>query len=212
MDICNSLNIVCLIVYFIIDSIVEYVLFPNAEDIRKSDFISNSWGIITTSKPSEQYYSNDEINFGLYKMTLNLFENSFFSYNVSKSMLLKKIIITSFFAVLIIVISYYGFKSVPIAIPLLQVIFSTMILGDLIKLLIFINRVKRVFDNWELLFIHNDFAKDTSKYQSEIYKNWLYYESTLARTQITLSNAKFNELNQRLSHEWNQIKAKFSIA
>lgn len=211
INILNITNIVCLVSYFALDIIVEYLLFPSAEDTRKADFIDNSWGTKNLVRNSEKYYDNEEIMHGIYKMAVNLFENSYFSYNVSRAMTNRKVVVSVIFGVAIFIIAYYGFGNVPIAVPLLQVVFSTVVLGDLVKHLIYTRRVKNSFEKWQNLFQYPEFKTDPDRFRADVYKNWLYYESTLARAQISLSESLFNAMNQRLTAEWEQLKSKYNI-
>lgn len=207
----NIINIVSLISYFGLDFIIDYHLYPLAEDSRKADFIDNSWGTKNSLQNSVDYYDNDELQYGIYKMAVNLFENVYFSLNVSKAMRWNKYGTNAVLTLLILVIACYGFNNVPIAVPLLQVVFSSVILGGLLKHIVFINRMKQVIYKWQSLFQIDDFKIDPDKYRAQVYSIWLYYESTLARTQISLSEAKFNAMNQRLTHQWEQIKIKYNI-
>jgi len=207
----NIVNITSLIAYFALDFIIEYHLYPLAEDARKVDFIDNSWGTKNSLQNSVLYYDNDELKYGLYKMASNLFQNVFFSYNVSRAMRKSKYGLNIMFTIIILIIACYGFNNVPIAIPLLQVVFSSVILGDLLKHIVLINRLKQVLEKWQGLFQDEEFKDNPDKYRAQVYSIWLYYESTLARTQVSLSEAKFNELNQKLTHDWFEIKKKYLI-
>lgn len=207
----NILNIISLIFYFSLEIIIDYHLFPLAEDLRKSDFIDNSWGTKNLLNNSNKYYDNDELGFGLYKTATNLFENVFFTYTISKSMSLKKISVSLILAIIIIVIAYYGFEQVPIAIPFMQVVFSTVILGDLFKHLVYVNRMKQVIEKWQSLFSNSDFKINPDNHRADVYKTWIFYESTLARTQLSLSNKIFELFNDKLTQEWEIIKIRYNI-
>src|SRR5665811_1070806 len=78
-DIVNILNIIGITAFFLIEILVDYVLLPQADSKRRDDFIDNSFGSKFSPKNSIGYYDNDEIGEGLYKASVNLFENCFFS-------------------------------------------------------------------------------------------------------------------------------------
>jgi hypothetical protein len=207
----NIINVVSLVMYFVIEITVDNHLFPLAEDIRRSDFIDNSWNTAFSIENSQAYYDNDEVAPGLYKTAVNLFENAFFSSRVSKAMIMKKVVINTFFGLLVIVLGYYGFSRVPIAVPLLQVVFSTVVLGDFAKHITYVNRMESILERWQLLFHEKSFKSDPDEHRAEVYRNWLYYECTLARAQISLDSNVFNRLNQKLTHEWVNLKDKYKI-
>ena len=75
----NILNIIGITLFFMLEIIIEYILTPQADSKRRDDFIDNSFGSKFSPNNSKGYYDNDEVNSGLYKAAVNLFENCFFS-------------------------------------------------------------------------------------------------------------------------------------
>lgn len=62
---------------------------PMAANERRKGFIDNSLGTKLLEKPVLNYYDNDSIEKGPYKMLVNCYENCFFTYNIIKVMLLN---------------------------------------------------------------------------------------------------------------------------
>ena len=62
---------------------------PMAANERRKGFIDNSLGTKLLEKPVLNYYDNDSIEKGPYKMLVNCYENCFFTYNIIKVMLPK---------------------------------------------------------------------------------------------------------------------------
>ena len=55
---------------------------PMAANERRKGFIDNSLGTKLLEKPVLNYYDNDSIEKGPYKMLVNCYENCFFTYNI----------------------------------------------------------------------------------------------------------------------------------
>jgi hypothetical protein len=207
----DVINIISILLFFVLEIIVEFILFPQAEQKRRDDFLDNSFGSKFSTANSIDYYSNENINQGLLRAACNLFENSFFTYSLVKVLTLHKIIFPAIVLVSVWVIAYFGFNKVPVALSVLQFLFSANILGNLIKHLILLNKVSLIHDSWITTFQIHDFQTDTLKYQSNIYRNWLNYEAILSRIQHDIPDAFFKKHNDRLTIEWKQIKIRYSI-
>ena len=111
----------------------------------------------------------------------------------------------------IIVFAYYGFKQVPLALSVLQILFSAIILGDLIKHLILIAQLNIIHDAWINLFQLQDFKLDTDKYKALIYRYWLQYETLHARIPAGIPENVFRKLNPKLTQEWADMKTRYNI-
>jgi hypothetical protein len=86
-DVVNVLNIIGISTFFLIEIVIDYILLPQADSKRRDDFIDNSFGSKFSPKNSIGYYDNDEIGKGLYKASVNLFENCFLHFLFLKSLL-----------------------------------------------------------------------------------------------------------------------------
>ena len=180
-----------------------------AEKVRRKDFIDNSFGTSFVHDSSDEYYDNDEIEFGMKKTVVNLFENSFFSFNVSNAMFKKCLPINLVLFIGIILLSVYGFSRNQFAIPILQLFLSRYFLLDIINTYRFRNQVENIFD--ELKVICNEFCKDRKLSASEIkfLKTIIEYEVLIAESNIRLDSKIFNQMNQQLTNEWKNMKGKY---
>lgn len=207
----NILNIIGITLFFILELITEYILTPQADSKRRDDFIDNSFGSKFSPNNSKGYYDNDEVNTGLYKAAVNLFENCFFTVSLVQATSSKKIIIPLIGFLFIVVFGYYGFKEVPFALSVLQAIFSANILGLLVKHLILLNRLSVILDSWISLFQNGDLKTNTFNYQSYIYRYWLQYESLHSKINAGIPKITYDRLNPILTKEWEALKTKYTI-
>ena len=130
-DIINSANIIVIGMSFFIELFVEFILVPKADSKRRDDFIDNCFGSKFSPNSSVGYYSNGNVKGGIYRVAVNLFENCFFTYNLVKSITVKKVITPLIIMFTVGICAYYGFKQVPFGLSLLQVLFTMNLLGDL---------------------------------------------------------------------------------
>ncbi len=201
-DLINTINIICIGLFFVLEIIIDYVLVPQADSKRRDDFIDNSFGSIFSPNSSIGYFDTDEIKLGLYKAACNLFENCFFTYNLIKTITIRKTVVPALVLLSITVFAYYGFKQVPFALSLLQALFSATLLGGLIKHFILMIRLHTIQDSWIILFQYKDFKTNPEKYKAHIYRYWLQYETLHSRIQAGIPNKIFKKMNNILTEEW----------
>lgn len=201
----NTLYIIFIIIYFIGDYYVELYLFPEAEKKRVEDLIDNSLGSKYSIKPSVQYYSNEELNEGTYKLLINIFENCFFSKKISQKMIRKYNFISSC-VFIILLIAIINFSNNIIIIPLLQLFISKNILGKRISLHFYNKGLKKIF--CEIKEMISDENENNNAKILKIYSN---YQSILSYYKIRLDSKIFNDLNKELSEEWEKIKLRYNI-
>jgi hypothetical protein len=210
-DLLNTMNIICISLFFVLEIVVEYILVPQADSKRRDDFIDNAFGSTFSTNASIGYFDTDEIQPGLYKAATNLFENSFFTYSLVKAITVRKTVLPALVLLSIAVFAYYGFKQVPFGLSLLQALFSATLLGELVKHFILMVRLHDIHDSWITLFQYQDFKSDTDKYKTLIYRYWLQYETLHSRIQANIPDKVFNKLNSKLTQEWNSIKTRYKI-
>ncbi len=207
----SILNIICILLFFTLEIIADFILFPQSEQKRRDDFLDNSFGSRFASENSIGYYNNENVAAGLYKAACNMFENTFFTYSLVKAITLRKVLFPSIVLISVWVLAFFGFNKVPMALSILQFLFSANVLGNMIKHLILLNKTSTIYDNWITTFQIQDFKQSTLKYQSSIYRNWLNYETTLSRIQPETPDKFFQKHNPRLTREWESMKTKYGI-
>jgi len=210
-DLVNQLNIVGLALFFILEILVDYILVPLADSHRRDDMLDNSFGSKFTSKSSVGYFDTDAVPVGTYRAACNLFANCFFTYSLVKITTVQKVIKPAIVLLSIGVCAYYGFREVPFALSLLQVLFSATILGELIKHCILLVRLQNIENAWKDLFQQTDFKLDPEKYEPFVYRYWLQYETLHSRIQTNIPSKIFHKMNDRLTIEWGLIKVRYGI-
>lgn len=189
------------VVYFVIDSIQGYV-FHKAENIRILDFIDNSLDSNFSEKNSRDYYSNDEVQVGIYKLGVNNFENVFFTKCITSKMLSKEYVRLAI--VFVVFLSVCIFSSKEFITLIFQTVLPFTIIQQTFKLYKLNSNVKSVFDNYKLIFK----SGNEENIIQNIVNNMIIYEKNLSWAGVLLDTGMFNEMNKVLSSEWEEIKRK----
>lgn len=194
-----------IVIIFILFIIRNFILIPKAEKERRADFIDNSFGSKLSLYNSAEYYTNQEITVGVEKFGANLFQNIFFTTNISKKMRRFSIIKSSIVSLLLFLLAVYGFKNSPISIPILQLFLSVNVIGGLIRLLLYVDR------NEQLLQQLQNYYDTRVENFPLLFKIYSEYESNLAWSTIVLDEKTFKKYNLEIEKKWQVNKSKYSI-
>ena len=207
-NIINKVNCLFIVAYAVLNFITDYI-FYKASYHKRLDFIDNSFNTLYSEENSSEYYSNDDIENGIYKLAVNSFENSLFTYNISKKMLIKVWIKNTLIALTFLILAIFGYENAFVL--LLQLTLPILLLSKAIKLTIFVNRVNRIYENYRKLFQNLKTNRTNTLTTPEILINVIEYESTLSWGGILLDSNIYNSMNDKLSKIWNGIKDKYKI-
>lgn len=78
--------IVCVILFFVQGQILKLYLFPRAEDKRRQQLLSDSFGVTLTHEKTVGYYNNDQTN-PIKRLAASVMENAFFTSAITRMML-----------------------------------------------------------------------------------------------------------------------------
>ncbi len=207
-EIISNINCFFIIAYSILSFISDNI-FYQASIQRREDFIDNSFNVTIAEHRSIDYYTNENIVSGIYKMAVNGFENSLFTYSIANKMttiLWTKNIV---FAILILLFAILGYNNAFIL--LIQLTLPILLLQQAIKHTLFVYRIKRVYENYRRLFNDLKDESDSKRKRPEIILNVLDYETTLTYGSILLDSKIYDKLNPSLSLKWNQMKSDYKI-
>jgi len=211
---CNILGFtsyISIISYYIVNIVTEIFLYPATARLRRIDLIDNSLGSKFLGKKSENYFTNDSIRPGAYKMAVNCFENCYFTYNIgrgmNKTIILKNVIFSSVF----LFAAYMGLKENLIALPILQILLSSLFMNELIHHLNFVAKLNILLEKFRWFFMeimNNKLNLDDLQHPTLLL---LEYETTLAYNKSPLSNKVYKKLKEKLGTEWEELKRYYEI-
>jgi hypothetical protein len=203
----NIFNSLLIFAYISMDILGSY-LMQKAEARRRLDFIDNSFDTSLSGTKSENYFTNEMLSPGIYKMAVNCFENSLFSYSISKRMLKSLTIKNTIVVAIFILAATMGEKEMIIL--FFQLSLPFLLIQQLVKLVLYVTNTENVLDNFKTLF--NDLKDaDYEKKTPGILRNIIQYESNISWGSILLSSKIFNKLNPSLSEEWWVLKKEYKI-
>lgn len=204
----SVLNYISIIGYGVLYIAVEIIMQPITASERRKGFIDNSLGTKLLSKPVTEYYDNDSIKNGAYKMMVNCYENCYFTYNIVKEMLLCTILKNVVLFLILLLFAYYGIHENTLAIPVLQLFLSSLFLIELVYHITFYFKLKDLCEQFSHIFSDKNTA--TKTLQSAVYMT-LEYETALAYNKSPNSDKVYNRLNEKLTQEWEDIKSRYDI-
>lgn len=201
------INCLIIILFSISEFVKNYTNFE-AETHRREDLVDNSFASLIAENRSDGYYTNDALKSGLYKMGVNNFESCFFSYNIAKKELLCLWSKTIIISLLFIIIAVCGYDKWLIFV--IQLSIPVVLLQQSIKHTLFVSRLKNVLCRYRTLF--STLKKNNSKqYESEIIRDILEYEATIAWGNILLNEKTYKKMNTTLTGKWENLKKEYSI-
>lgn len=197
------------IVLFVLSDFMKNHNLRTASVKKREDFIDNSFETSISKEKSINYFTNDRIRSGIYKMGVNSFENVLFTYEISKKMLCGVWVKNVLFAFLFIVFAILGFSNAIIL--LIQLSLPILLLQQAIGHTVFVNRVEQVYENFRKLFNELKYLKFDEQKFPIIIHCVMEYETALSWANILLSSKVYEKLNPTLSTKWEKIKEEYEI-
>lgn len=158
---------------------------------------------------TEKYYNNNNVGDPDISYATNLFESAFFTKEISEKMLLgavAKLII----AVVVLIISCRFIANDDILLVIAQTVFSAVVIEDAIRLIIFTQRIKTLYEEG----YHELITVGISTTAQRVWLKFfcVEYESIKAHYRIRLSESLFNKLNPQLSETWEKLSSQIKIS
>lgn len=179
-------------------------MYPDAEADRVKGLFDHALGTRLLEKPVEGYYTNAVVPYGVRKMLVNGFENSFFTYSIARKMTPGLITKNGLFFVLFITVAVVG---LPVNgwISLIQIFASQAFLLILLKHLFFTTCVRKAFEGFKLAFSEPSIPDAYALFAL------ISYEKALAGYASLLDSKIHKKHNDRLSGEWEEMKKRYNI-
>lgn len=200
----NLVLFIMVIIYVILSSFNSLYNIPRVEDIRKKQLLKDSLGVPLTNEMTKGYYNN-EFPPSIIRLGMSVFENAHFGKNICADMLLVSRIKTLIFVVILLSSIFYGKNHIELLMIVTQTVFTSEVVIGWIKLEILKTKFESIYNQLNLLFIHN-MDENNIKLIACIIDSFASYESAKACAGIKQSSKAFNKLNNALSTEWEEIK------
>jgi hypothetical protein len=207
----NALTVISsffIVIYLVLEVLVND-FFYNSGKKKRLDLIDHAFETHFTGEKSSGYFNSGNTPKGVYKLAVQSFENSLFTSEISKRMLLKSWGITSIIFIVFIFSAFIG--SQLLVNSLVQFAATGILIQQSIKLQLFSNRMNLVLNDFKQLFSDMRNLDDKSSKEGEMVKNILNYETTHSWGSILADSKIFNQLNPSLSATWEDMKRSYNI-
>lgn len=202
-----AINLMLIVGYLFLDFRATYI-FSRAERTRTLQYLDNSFDTNFAGKKVENFFSQDKLTAGFYKLAVNCFENVYHTYSVTREMQ-SKVYSKAVIVVLVFIFSAaVGDKGVIRS--LIEAILPLALLQDAIKLSLFISRLETLQDNFKAFF-NNVKNSDFNNKEPEAMRYVIEYETTLAWASTPTDSKAFFKLRDKLAREWEELKVEYKI-
>ena len=208
-DTAQIVFIVGVILYFGQGQVQKLYLFPKAEDKRRQQLLSNSFGVALTHEKTEGYYNNDQTH-PIKRLAASVMESAFFTHAMTRLMLPAERAKTfGYIAVYLVAVLNRSSDLAFLAVAA-QALFGGEIVARWLRLEWLRYRSEQTFNNFNRLFVGRPaFTKAVP--QSEALDLFSFYECTKSTATMLLTQKLFDQHNPRLTREWEQIRGKLGI-
>lgn len=203
------ISIISLLILFALDYFVKDNQ-NTGETLRRKDFWDNSFGTKLNENPTELYYTNDSIGFGLQKCIYNTCENIFHSLNTAKIMMKKSFYKLIILGIVLFIFAFIGFYNNDLGLIILQLFLSKYIILDFLDLRAYANQLESIKEQIKDLLSSN-MKPDTFDYQVKAIYSLLTYECNISHLNILLDSKIFIEYNDQISREWDKFKKRYQV-
>jgi hypothetical protein len=200
-DLLQSGLVVSVVLLFILDQSIRLYFAPRAQDSRSQDFLSKAYGTPLSGQQTTGYYNNSQSD-PARRIAAQVFENSFFTREISGAMLkIAGAFVVVYFTFWIAALANRD-VSLSLVATCAQAIFGEQVLARCIRLFWLHRRSDNIFNDMHRLFL----AKPNSaEFAAMALESYTKYEAAKALAGITLSSKIFDRLNPKLSAEWTEL-------
>ncbi|MDP1442605.1 hypothetical protein [Priestia megaterium] len=208
----NVINIIFIVAtfgYFVFSNWLSLFLLREAQNKRRIHLLSNSLGVRLDDEHTNMYYNNSEEP-SIIRLSINVFENSLFTWRVTEEMLKKeRIKVLSYVLIWLLLVLIRDINLNFIAV-IAQTLFTTGLLINYIKLELLRSSCCQVFNEFRQIFLNNgsSISKEvTATLLSLVFR----YETAVASMGIHLSSTTFHNINPTVTQEWERVKENVNL-
>lgn len=210
-DVISYLTIALVIIAFLymaLSVIDDGIIWFQAENVRRKNSIQVAFNVRLDKYETQEYYNNNVAEPDISYAT-NLFESAFFTKEISRKMLFGAVV-KSLVAVMVLIITCRFVANDDVLLIVAQTTFSAAVIEDAIRLIIFTQRIKALFEE----AYHELITVGISMASQRVWLKYfcIEYESIKAHYRIRLSESIFHKLNPQLSEEWNILSEQIKIS
>ncbi len=187
---------------FFLGNVTRLYFFPRAEDARRKEFLSNTFGFDLIHERTRGYYNNAESD-PYKRMGMSVLENLFFTRAILRKM--APGVRAKAFIYLSIWLAVLIYRDTPLdwIASAAQVIFSEEVIARWLRVEWVRSRSERIYDSTYRLFQSHPTSNRIPAYAIDAFGD---YETGKALGGLLLSEEIFNRLNSSLTKDWEVVK------
>ncbi len=202
-----AINLILIAGYFFLDQRALFI-YSRAERTRMLQYLDNSFDTNFAGKKVDDYFTQDKLNPGFYKLAVNCFENVYHTSHTTREMQFK--VYTKAVLVFIIFIFSAAVGDKGIIRTLIETILPFTLIHEAYRLSSFITRLETLNDNFKTFFTSIR-ASNFDKREPEAMRYVIEYETTLSWASMPLDSSIFVRDQDELSKGWDELKAEYQI-
>ncbi|MCJ0920593.1 hypothetical protein [Mammaliicoccus sciuri] len=201
---------ISVILIFILEKFKDYY-FDKGILYRRVKLLDNTFNQL--HEPEEaifEYYDNEEIEPGIYKLFWNIYESAFFShFIISKMLRLMFWYASIIFILLLIFVLNFGINIYSLL--ALSLVFSNAFFNRIYSLKSTKNSIEKILGKSAILADNMKNTVNNDDFMRRMMDIIINYESTIAENKYNLSNKTYMKSREALNCEWNSIKKKYYL-
>ncbi|MCU5026638.1 hypothetical protein OB988_29980 [Bacillus cereus] len=201
--------IVLILLYALFSSLTSFYYLPRADEKRKTHLISNAFQIRMDGEETHLYYNNS-LKEPIERLGANVLEDTLFSKNVSRKMIIKEITLVGICIIIGVIVCLNRDSNLDFILWISQTLFSTVLISNVIKLILFNRKCESIYQEIYKVFLDSD-EISTVKFNAYVLDVFSKYECVKFQCGIMLSSNIFHKLNPSLKQEWKEIKKQLKI-
>jgi len=190
-------------------SLLTQHLQSRGNQAQRATQFTDALGVPIGQQPRAGYY-NTELAPSLARLAVTTFENSFFTTSILCKILQRERIFGSAYLIIFLALIAIRSVSLPWVLFFTQTLFSGDIAAHWIKTELYCSRVARVRDRLHQFFLQGGDALSPAGLAVAL-AALTDYECAKDQAAMPLDQKIFDELNRRLSGEWDNLRAELKI-
>ena len=207
-ELINILYVIVTLLYFLASNTNDLYLLRKAENKRTTHLLSNGLGVSLDDEFTNRYYNN-ELPPSIYRLGMNVFENTFFTSSISKKMLYSESIKILMYVIIWFLLLLNRKTPLETIAVVSQTLLGTTLITHGVRIFMLYIESKSLFERFRNVFLNyfsNSFDGNVKVLESQILDLCVKYEVLKGALGVLLSEKIFNEMNKKLTSEWENIK------
>lgn len=214
-ELINILYVIVTLLYFLASNTNDLYLLRKAENKRTTHLLTNGLGVALDDEFTNRYYNN-ELPPSIYRLGMNVFENTFFTSNISKKMFFYEFIKLIVYVIIWLALLLNRSTPLETIAVISQTLFGTTLITHVARIFILYRETNTLFEEFRNLFLghfsKSSFDGNVKVLESQVLNLCVKYEVLKGALGILLSEKIFNEMNDKLTSEWEMIKRNIGAA